>query len=551
MVDVARLGVTIVGTGDVAGTRPLSQCSHEVPAAVVEDPGHVRIGDSRTTEERGLQHVRPLVVGADQDVDAAREDEWRALRRWYAPGQEAERHQHRPPEKLAGVQKEEQGRVRPVPGLEGTPTQIDGAPHQGNQRDGPDDQFVADQVRRPLPKSVASCHQTRDRQMSPEVEHNARSAIGPRGARTRETALEVDDLLGPLGDLVEVVGPGARGQVLPATVRRDHHNGGGLTLRQRQCALHGAGQGRPRRDPGEDPHFGQAPRPLDRLPRPDDGLAVQEFGTAEILEDGRDVPVVEVAQPVDHLPSRRLHGPDLYGLPQLLAQEAPDAEQRPRRAEPGHEVRDARAVTQDLGSGALVVRFGIGRVGVLVEEDPLGVLLGQAAGHADGAVGPLGPRRLNDLRTPQLEELAALHRHVGRHDHLERVALDLADHGEPDAGVARRRLHQDLVRLAGHQHSRPLGVLDERERHPVLDRPAGILPLELHEDARRRVGAERADVDHRGVADEVEDRGVQRHGGSALGEPQPPATAGRMDTSAPSGTGVSRPCRYRTSSSLT
>jgi hypothetical protein len=26
-------------------------------------------------------------------------------------------------------------------------------------------------------------------------------------------------------------------------------------------------------------------------------------------------------------------------------------------------------------------------------------------------------------------------------------------------------------------------------------------------------------------------------------EPQPPATAGRMDTSAPSGTGVSRPCR--------
>ena len=33
--------------------------------------------------------------------------------------------------------------------------------------------------------------------------------------------------------------------------------------------------------------------------------------------------------------------------------------------------------------------------------------------------------------------------------------------------------------------------------------------------------------------------------------PQPPATAGRMDTSAPSATGVSRPCRYRTSSSST
>ena len=34
-------------------------------------------------------------------------------------------------------------------------------------------------------------------------------------------------------------------------------------------------------------------------------------------------------------------------------------------------------------------------------------------------------------------------------------------------------------------------------------------------------------------------------------KPQPPATAGRIDTSAPSVTGVSRPCRYRTSSSLT
>ena len=27
--------------------------------------------------------------------------------------------------------------------------------------------------------------------------------------------------------------------------------------------------------PGEDPHFGQAPRPLDRLPRPHDGLAIE------------------------------------------------------------------------------------------------------------------------------------------------------------------------------------------------------------------------------------------------------------------------------------
>ena len=207
--------------------------------------------------------------------------------------------------------------------------------------------------------------------------------------------------------------------------------------------------------PGEDPHLGQAPRPLDRLPRPHHGLAVEQLGAAEVLEDGRDVAVVEVAQPVDHLARRRLDGPDLHGVPELLAQEAPDAEQRARRAEPGHEVRDAGAVAQDLGPGALVVRLRVGRVAVLVEEDPLGMLLGQRPGHAHGAVRALAARRLDDLGPPQLEELAALHRHVGRHHHLERVALDPAHHGQPDAGVARGRLHQDLVGLARAPARRP------------------------------------------------------------------------------------------------
>ena len=106
----------------------------------------------------------------------------------------------------------------------------------------------------------------------------------------------------------------------------------------------------------------------------------------EVLEDGRDVAVVEVAQPVDHLARRRLDRPDLHLVPQLLAQEAPDPEQGPRGPEPGDEVRDAGAVPQDLGAGPLVVRLGVGRVAVLVEEDPLGVLLGQRRG-------PCGRRR--------------------------------------------------------------------------------------------------------------------------------------------------------------
>ena len=102
-------------------------------------------------------------------------------------------------------------------------------------------------------------------------------------------------------------------------------------------------------------------------------------------------------------------------------------------------------------------------------------------------------------------------RHARRHHGLEVVPLHPAHHGQADAGVARRRLHEHLVGLPRHEHAAPLSVLDQRQRHPVLDRAAGVLPLELHVDARRGVRAERADVDQRRVADQVEDRRVQGH----------------------------------------
>ena len=117
-------------------------------------------------------------------------------------------------------------------------------------------------------------------------------------------------------------------------------------------------------------------------------------------EDGRDVAVVEVAEPVDHLAGRWLDGPHLdVGI--LLLQVAADTEQGARRAQSGHEVGDLGAVPPDLGSGALVVGLGIGRVGVLVEEGPLGVLGGQCLGPSHRAVGPLGAGRLDDLGPPR------------------------------------------------------------------------------------------------------------------------------------------------------
>jgi hypothetical protein len=107
------------------------------------------------------------------------------------------------------------------------------------------------------------------------------------------------------------------------------------------------------------------------------------------------------------------------------------------------------------------VRLGVGRVAVLVEEDPLGVLVGEHARHAHRAVGPLAAGRLDDLGSPELEELAPLGRDVGRHDRLQVVALDPAHHGEADTGVARGRLHQHLVGLAGDEHAGALGVFHQ------------------------------------------------------------------------------------------
>src|ERR1017187_9477004 len=70
---------------------------------------------------------------------------------------------------------------------------------------------------------------------------------------------------------------------------------------------------RARRYAGEDADVRQPPGPLDGLPGPDHGLAVQEPGAPEFFENGRDVAVVEVAQPVDLLARGRLDGPDLHG----------------------------------------------------------------------------------------------------------------------------------------------------------------------------------------------------------------------------------------------
>ena len=57
---------------------------------------------------------------------------------------------------------------------------------------------------------------------------------------------------------------------------------------------------------------------------------------------------------------------------------------------------------QISGPVRLVVRPGVGLVGVLVEERPLGVLVGQGLGPAHGAVRALVARRVRMISAPNI-----------------------------------------------------------------------------------------------------------------------------------------------------
>src|SRR5260370_21152056 len=90
---------------------------------------------------------------------------------------------------------------------------------------------------------------------------------------------EVDGLLGPLDDVVELTRPGAGREILPSSVSGDRHDHALVDL---LGALDAAGQGRAGRDPGEDAYLGQLPRPDYGITRADGLLPVEQLGTANV-----------------------------------------------------------------------------------------------------------------------------------------------------------------------------------------------------------------------------------------------------------------------------
>src|SRR5204862_1570749 len=129
----------------------------------------------------------------------------------------------------------------------------------------------------------------------------------------------------------------------------------------------------------------------------------------------------------------------------------------------------------------------------------LRLAFGELERHPHGAVRALLAGRVHDLRTEQAQEPLTLLGCVLRHHASERIALQLRDERERDAGVAAGRLEQLAPRL---ELPRRFGGLDHRLRDAVLDRAGRVLSLELGVNADAADGTE---LDERRVPDQAED----------------------------------------------
>jgi alkylation response protein AidB-like acyl-CoA dehydrogenase len=157
-------------------------------------------------------------------------------------------------------------------------------------------------------------------------------------------------------------------------------------------------------------------------------------------------------------------------------------------------------VAEDLRACRVAVVLGVRGVLELPGEEPA-VLFRKLLGLPDHPGRPLGGRRQDDPGSEDAHELAPFDRTRLRHDGDERIPLDGADHRERDPGVAGGRFDDGLTRL---ERPAALGVLDDSDREPVLDRGHRVegFALHVHRDVRRR---EVVDADDRGISDGSED----------------------------------------------
>src|SRR5215204_4160267 len=176
-------------------------------------------------------------------------------------------------------------------------------------------------------------------------------------------------------------------------------------------------------------------------------------------------------------------------------------------AEPGDEVRDlAVGLLPDLGRRRLVVRVGVGRVGVLVGiEVALGGLGVEPPRLTDGPVRAVTRVGQDEVHSVGAQDLLALLTGVPRHTESYPVAERGPDPSIRYPRVPARRIEYGLL---GRQRARLLAVPDHPQRGPVLHRSAGVAPLRLAKDVDARdLGRDARQLQKRRAADKLRHAG--------------------------------------------
>ena len=160
--------------------------------------------------------------------------------------------------------------------------------------------------------------------------------------------------------------------------------------------------------------------------------------------------------------------PDLGVLALEIASRPAD---RAAGADPGHQdAHPSVGLLPDLGAGGLLVRLGVGRVGVLVGVIGAVDLGGEPASHSVVGVGMVGAeigRGDVDLHPVGPEQRALLFAHLVGDGADHPVAPHRADDGETDPGVPAGWLDDGSPRP---EQPETLGAVDHRYRDPLFDR---------------------------------------------------------------------------------
>src|SRR5215204_815670 len=266
--------------------------------------------------------------------------------------------------------------------------------------------------------------------------------------------------------------PEALGEVLVGPVAQD---GDYRTRLYLPCDLERRRDRRAGRDADEDPIL--ARDPLDHLVGVLGLRSPILVGYGRVVYRGHDG-ALHVLHAFEAVEGRvRFEGDGLY-LGVVLLETRRRTDEGAARSESGDEVCDlAVRLFPDLGRRRLVVRARVGRIGVLVRiEVALGVLSVEPPRLTDGPVRAVVGVGQDEVHTVGAQDLLPPLAGVLRHAELHPVA----ERG-PDPGVRYTRVPACGVQnsLLGRQSARLLAVPDHPQRMPVLDRPAGVVPLRL------------------------------------------------------------------------